>query len=372
MANQLNILILDPFHTGSHAHWSTSLQREWNAQSNVDVSLMTMPGRYWKWRMHGASVEFARQCDEFTQFPDAIICTDMLEVASFKGLLRSDWNGIPLVQYFHENQLTYPWSPSDPDAQNGRNRTYGFMNIISAMASDAIWFNSDFHRTCFINAVPKFLKPMPDGIRHFEEHAFFKKSAILPIGLDLPEYTDCTRPCNKPPTILWNHRWEFDKNPDYFLHVLRHFKEYDVQFSLILTGPQFDSKPSALIQIQHEFRAHILHQGFASTRQEYTALLKRSDFVIHSPKQEYFGISVLEAMAHGVIPLLGKGTAYEDWCDPIFLTTNIPCARQRFQSIALKPESYRYKAVEIARQFNWRDVLAHYDKEINNVIARSD
>lgn len=368
MAKKLNILILDPFHTGSHAHWSRSLEQRWGELPNRRITLCTLPGRHWKWRMHSASAEFAQRCRPMTETPDAIICTDMMDVASFKGLLRRDWQHLPVIQYFHENQITFPWSPTDPDVQKGRDRTYGMMNILSAMAADAIWFNSDFHRKHFISAIATFMGPMPDGTRAFTDHPFEAKSQTLPIGIEWKREIDCLRPCNTPPTIVWNHRWEFDKAPAYFYRVLNHLQAHAVPFSLILLGPKFETEPDVLLRLTTQFRRNIIHEGFAPDRSTYAELLHRSDFVIHSPKQEYFGISVLEAMSFGVIPLLGKGNAYDDWCDEQFLVDDFETIRMRFEAIAQHPEPSRQRAREISSQFQWDTVVRSYDNALVKLI----
>ena len=368
MDHQVNILLLNPFHSGSHAQWANSLCQNWGEINDLQITACTLPGRHWKWRMHGASAEFARQCALEKTTPKAIICTDMMDVATFKGLLRRDWCHVPIIQYFHENQVTYPWSPNDPDAHSGRDRTYGMMNILSAMAADALWFNSNFHRQAFINAIPSFIHPMPDQLRSFIEHPFEQKSSVLPIGIECPLEIDLTRPCTKAPTILWNHRWEFDKAPEFLFEVLKDFKTHEIDFSLILTGPQFDAKSHALdLHLKH-FETNIIHQGYAESRSDYLGLLRKSDFVIHSPKQEYFGISVLEAMAHGVIPILGKGNAYDDWCPEKFLINDIEMARERFQNLSQEPALHRKEARGIAEHFEWKHVIQSYHAALSSVL----
>ena len=57
----MKALLLDPYHTGSHAHWAKGMQKHLSQIPGTAVELWTMPGRHWKWRMHGAGGEFARQ-----------------------------------------------------------------------------------------------------------------------------------------------------------------------------------------------------------------------------------------------------------------------------------------------------------------------
>jgi glycosyltransferase involved in cell wall biosynthesis len=191
---------------------------------------------------------------------------------------------------------------------------------------------------------------------------------VLPLGIHAAGTADLNRPCKEAPTILWNHRWEFDKAPDYFRNVLLDFKKHKMPFSLILTGEQFDSIPPPLLLIQEEFHQEILHQGYAKSREEYEALLDRSDFVIHSPKQENFGISVLEAMSKGVIPLLGEGTAYDDWCEGSFITSNPTTIRERFVNYADNPAPYRNLAKQIAKRFDWDKVIPLYNEATNEIV----
>jgi hypothetical protein len=48
----MKILLIEPYHTGSHAAWASGFA----THSRHFVSTLTLPGRFWKWRMHGAAV----------------------------------------------------------------------------------------------------------------------------------------------------------------------------------------------------------------------------------------------------------------------------------------------------------------------------
>ncbi|MCH6560361.1 DUF3524 domain-containing protein, partial [candidate division KSB1 bacterium] len=45
----MNILILEPYFTGSHKAWAQGYQK----QSKHRVEILSLPGNFWKWRMHG-------------------------------------------------------------------------------------------------------------------------------------------------------------------------------------------------------------------------------------------------------------------------------------------------------------------------------
>ena len=85
----------------------------------------------------------------------------MLDLTTFLGLTKNEIQGIPIAIYFHENQLTYPWSPTDKDVQTGRANEYAFMNYTSALSADYLFFNSQYHLNSFTNACTFFSKAIP-------------------------------------------------------------------------------------------------------------------------------------------------------------------------------------------------------------------
>jgi glycosyltransferase involved in cell wall biosynthesis len=363
----MNILLLDPFHSGSHAYWSNHLTQQLNDRGNVNVELRTLQGRHWKWRMLGSAAAFASTILEADPLPDAILTTDMMDVAAFRGSLSFKWRSIPVIQYFHENQLTYPWNQTDPDSRNGQNRIYGFMNIQSALAADAVWFNSNHHKQQFLRAVQLFLTELPDHQLPHAHDNIQTKSTVLPIGIVNDQRKDIVPlahpPISDPPVLLWNHRWEYDKAPDRFFQSLTELKQQNFDFRLILLGQQFDRMPSAWEAIQSTFHSQILHSGWANSQSEYWSLLCQSDLLLHDPRQEYFGISVMEAMRCGVIPLVSAGHAYDDWMAPKFIRRdNTPLRDQMTELITHQIENQKL-AIQITDGYDWKDVSILYESQ---------
>ena len=52
----MNILYLEPFYSGSHKSWIDSYKLF--SKHNIDV--IELPGRKWKWRMHGGAITLAK------------------------------------------------------------------------------------------------------------------------------------------------------------------------------------------------------------------------------------------------------------------------------------------------------------------------
>ena len=53
----MNILLVEPYYTGSHKSWAQGYQ----SFSNHNVQIISLPGQFWKWRMHGGAITLAKQ-----------------------------------------------------------------------------------------------------------------------------------------------------------------------------------------------------------------------------------------------------------------------------------------------------------------------
>ena len=117
----MKILLVEPFFTGSHQLWAEGYQEA----SKHELRILSLPGRHWKWRMYAGAVELAKQFLALQNYtPDLILATDMLNLTTFLALTRSKTASIPTAIYFHENQITYPWSATDPDISLKRANQY--------------------------------------------------------------------------------------------------------------------------------------------------------------------------------------------------------------------------------------------------------
>ncbi|MCZ7679409.1 MAG: DUF3524 domain-containing protein [Sandaracinaceae bacterium] len=149
----MRILLVEPYDTGSHGVW----MRGYQAHSAHDVRILSLEGQFWQWRMQGGAVALAEQFRALERPPDLIVASDMLDLTTFLALTRPLTARIPAALYFHENQLTYPAGPRQKLQQH-----YAFINYASALAADAVFFNSAFHRDAFFEELPRLLKHYPD------------------------------------------------------------------------------------------------------------------------------------------------------------------------------------------------------------------
>jgi len=366
----MRLLLINPFHTGSHAHWCNGIEHYLPKVSNTQVDVWTLPGRNWKWRMHGSAGYFANLAREQGLPSDIILTTDMMDVAAFRGLLPAQWRNVPIVQYFHENQLTFPWNSDDPQKLRGQDHSYGFMNIQSCLAADEIWFNSSFHQSVFCKAVEGFLAKLPGETHAFRSENIERKSHVVSLGIEPVESPQPKFP-STPPTILWNHRWEYDKGPDAFLRHLNTLHHHGIRFKLILCGEQFSKVPDVFSELISTFHDCIQHVGYADSRETYLRLLDSSDFILHEPVQEYFGISVAEAMSRGVVPLLARGQAYESWIPPSFLFQDESDMVRLWHEHNLLYQERSKTAYQTSQQYFWPSVVSEIQMKLQLLIAKS-
>ncbi len=310
----MRIFLIEPYFTGSHRAWAEGYKQH----SRHDVEILSLEGRYWKWRMHGGAVSLAKAYMENNSNPDLILATDMLDLTTFLSLTRERTAKIPVVVYFHENQISYPWSEGDRDILHKRDKHYGFINYVSALAANAVLFNSSYHRESFLAELPKLLRHFPDFRELHNIKAIEEKSFVLHLGMDLSSL-DAQRPDfghpiqgNKTPVILWNNRWEYDKNPDDFFKALDILAEKGLDYQLVVLGENFKQKPDVFDRAQEKHGSRILQFGYVESRNEYMHWLYSSDILPVTSNQDFFGISVVEAVYCGGYPLLPKRLSYPE------------------------------------------------------------
>jgi glycosyltransferase involved in cell wall biosynthesis len=297
----MKILFLEPFFGGSHRDFALGFK----AHSCHDVTLVTLPDRFWKWRMRGAALYFVNHIKDFSVF-DAIIVTDMLDLTDLLSLAGKDLP--PVLMYFHENQLSYPLAPTQR-----RDFHLGFTNIISAFAADRVLFNSKFHLNDFMESASRLIKQMPDFKPGWMIRQIREKAEVVYPGCQFATGLMNLKKNNIiKPLIIWNHRWEYDKNPEAFFDALDALKEKNISFSLALLGEKYDIFPDIFKQAKEKFKDEILVYGYVESRNEYETWLKKGAIVVSCAIQENFGISIVEAVRSGCIPLLPDRLSYPE------------------------------------------------------------
>jgi len=183
-----------------------------------------------------------------------------------------------------------------------------------SLAADKVFFNSQYHLDSFFEALPRFLKGFPDNNELRSIQTIKDKSEVLYLGMDLKKFDEFESVMEAPkvPLILWNHRWEYDKNPEDFFKALYILDEKELQFELVLLGENFSQQPNCFEKAKEHFGKRILHYGFAESLEDYAQWLHRANILPVTSNQDFFGGSVVEAMYCGVVPLLPNRLAFPE------------------------------------------------------------
>jgi len=369
----VNILILEPYFSGSHAAWAEGFGQF----SRHEVEILSLPGQFWKWRMHGGAVTLDREFRQKECSPDLILATDMLDLTTFLALTRDKTSDLPVAVYFHENQLTYPWSPGDRDLLHKRDKHYGYINYSSALAADAVFFNSSFHRRSFLEELPRFLKHFPD-FREMDNVAEIEaKSRVLPLGFDFARFDDC-RPegdatseseRERAPLILWNHRWEYDKNPEDFFKALEVLIEKGLEFEVAILGENFSQYPNEFEAAKEKLGDRLVHFGFADKFADYAHWLFQADILPVTSYHDFFGMSVVEAVYCGCYPLLPRRLSYPEVFPEAAFRHNYYQNYDELVALLIRavegiPHIRRISFRSHMQRYSWKRMAELYDHEI--------
>ncbi|TDI74776.1 MAG: DUF3524 domain-containing protein [Bacteroidetes bacterium] len=378
----MNILALEPWYGGSHRDFLDGLI----GHSRHNFEAITMASRFWKWRMHGGAVTMARKAEQFVKNngkPDLIFATDMVNLSAFLALARRDLSDVPVVLYMHENQLTYPL----PDGEK-RDYTYAYINYLACLAADRIVFNSRYHFDEFMEALPGLLRMFPDYTHLNTVRKIKDKCSVLHLGMTLnahDKYASSSRsrewgPGMEPPIVLWNQRWEYDKNPEAFFKMMNRLDDIGMPFRLILAGEHFEVQPREFERAFERYADRILHYGYADDFPEYSKLLHRADLVVSTSIHEFFGISILEAIYCGCHPLLPNRLSYPELIpdslhQPLLHAPILYEDDDDLFAIMCKILSGEDKLLpqstlkDVSEHLEWSSQIVHYDDFLDKVLA---
>lgn len=304
----MHILAIEPYYGGSHRAFLDG----WRRRSRHDFTVLHLPPYKWKWRMRHAPITIAEQIRELPaegQNWDVLFCSDMLNLAEFLGLADAQVSALPRIAYFHENQWTYPTT-----RPHERDYHYGFSNLTTALAANEVWFNSEFHRDDFLFATKGFLRRMPDFQSLGALDQIRAKSSVAYPGVDIPPPRRSPRTVG-PLRILWAARWEHDKDPQTFFSVIEKLANRNLSFRLSVIGQSFADVPPVFDQARRQFDKLVDHWGYQESAEDYRAVLEQADVVVSTAQHEFFGVSVVEAIAGGSYPILPNRLAYPELLD---------------------------------------------------------
>ena len=341
-----HVVLCEPWFGGSHRSWAKGLQEH----SSHRVAILGLPDEAWRWRLRGSAPWFAEMIASQPS-PDLLLVSGLVDAAVLRGLIGRE---TPMVLYMHESQGAYPGRGWDTESV--------VRNWQSMLAADQVWFNSQFHLDTALAQLDRLMTEMP-GEQHldFPEDLIDKCHVVYP-GVELEWINITPSEAGAPPTILWPHRWEADKQPAVFERALDRLVSAGLDFGLVLAGA--DGLPPS------EVRQHILdnHADRIVTagpldQDEYRSHVMASDIVVSCTAHEFFGIAVVEALAAGCTPVLPNGFSYLELVDNSLLYEPGLFGTALEHAVRTVPGL----TADMSR-FGWSSRIGDYDQRISGAI----
>ena len=297
-----SIWLLSAYRSDSHASWADWLV---DTFTQFNWCKLELPGRHFRWRIRGNPLSWLYQLPE--EIPDFILATSMVDLSTIKGLHPRLAN-VPCIYYFHENQFSYPVSKHQVDSVEPK-----MVQLYGALAADKLLFNSVYNRNSFLEGVDNLLDKFPDSIPDGIVDSLRDKCDVLPVAIHPIEHDEVKN--NK--LILWNHRWEYDKEPQMFCDALIQLSENNIDFKLALLGGRPKIKPDALTKVEKILGDKILVNEKVS-KQDYQKYLGQASIVVSTAIHEFQGLSVLEAISAGAVPVVPDDLCYQEQYDKMY------------------------------------------------------
>ncbi|MEJ2690250.1 MAG: DUF3524 domain-containing protein [Deltaproteobacteria bacterium] len=353
LTGKKNLLALEPYYGGSHRFFLDGMAR----QGRFSMEVRSLPAHSWKWRMRFAAPFFAATLPASASY-DCVLCSSMLDVAALRGIGPAWLKSTRLVSYFHENQFVYPVRHADR-----RDLHFAITNLTTAAASDWILFNSAFNQRTFFTGSEELLALLPDMREGIDLAKLMSKSSVLAPGIDFRGLdavaANPVGVTEEGPLLIWNHRWEYDKNPDLFFECLFALQKKKFPFKVALLGQSFRNVPEIFEKARQQLQESVIHFGFVP-RERYVQWLHAGTVVISTALHEFFGMAVLEAVRAGCRPLLPARLSYPELFDGNFLYKDEELAEALTQAFS-EGRLAKEQALWLTEPFSWNQLLGKYE-----------
>ncbi len=290
--------LLSAYRADSHAAWADWLV---NTQTHCCWRRLELPGRNFAWRIRGNPLSWLDSLPD--EIPDLIVATSMVDLATLKGL-NPRLAGVPTLYYFHENQFAYPVGENQFRSLEPR-----MVQLYGALAADRLVFNSAFNRDSFLNGVSTLLKAMPDAVPDRVAERLAQVSAVCPVAVE--PVIGMAADARDPRLVVWNHRWEYDRQPSMFADAMLGLAHAGVTFRLALLGKRPARAPEPLVRLRKALPSQIVADGMLPAS-AYRDLLAGAAIVVSTSQHEFQGLSVLEAVSAGACPLVPDALCYPE------------------------------------------------------------
>ncbi len=201
---------------------------------------------------------------------------------------------------------------------------------------------------------------------------------LIENGVDIGKFADrASRTATK--NLVAIGRFSFNKKPDRLLDMMVEMGRRDPAFSLDLIGGEFDwtrERLQAEIAARDLGRSVRLHVGASNA--EIADIVSRASLFVSASVHEGFGISLVEALSAGLLPVVEANAAFKsfaarvsdvvltDYAQPALGADAIAQAHAR---LVADPAAMRARLVAAAQPFAWPGVADSYMRVYEEAIG---
>lgn len=130
-------------------------------------------------------------------------------------------------------------------------------------------------------------------------------------------------------------------------------------------------RPPIFDEAKERLAKHIVAWGYAESREEYRAWLRAAHILPVTSRHDFFGASVVEAIAAGVMPLLPNRLAYPEHLPPELHRACLYASEEeyfaRLKQWLEEPPELGETLLEWVRTYDWKHMGPVYDKAMETL-----
>ncbi len=199
---------------------------------------------------------------------------------------------------------------------------------------------------------------------------------LIENGVDFSALTKKTK--KKPKRFLYVGRLSKNKQVDLLLKTFGELKKLGRDFELRLVGPDFENLSEELKRLAEELniKKQVVFLGEISDKQLAAEFLS-ARFFVSASRYEAFGISTIEAMAAGCVPIVSDIPSFRHFISDGkdgFLVDFTDCKKTavRINQIVKKKADFSSKARKSAKRFSWKQKAKEWQKAYQSVIQSKE
>ena len=180
----------------------------------------------------------------------------------------------------------------------------------------------------------------------------------------------------KPQTFIFIGRFSDNKRIDLLVHFFSQLIKFDSNYRLIIAGKDWDNNQSELEAMieQRNLQQHI-SLIIEPSEAKLNQTIKHSRYIISASEFEGFGMTIIEGMSGGLVPITSKIPSFEKIVQTSHLGLTIDFESESSSILVhqyiqqLDFEKAALCAKRYAKQYSWRHVAGYFTAEYHQVVG---